>query len=230
MIARGIMDVRDDYRLLENNCQHFAKALIRDITGEDLCPKTIADLLRPFIDFTEDDRLAHLRSNSLSKPSGFVHNFFGASVVASSIEGNLGMTVNPTDAVQTLPYSMDSWLFDRGVQPRWDEVRGLLRSAEAKHLLQLKLGEPVLIQDFYITDDGNSRTQAICVLFHAILLMFRYQKETAHTYFESPRSSISDGMSYPHNEPKLSVYGYLFPRHIDEIIPKPNGCNLINMH
>ena len=80
MIASGIMEVNRDYRLLENNCQHFAKALIRDITGEDLCPKTIADLLRPFINFRDNARdLTRLRSNSISGPNGVLCNLLGRS-------------------------------------------------------------------------------------------------------------------------------------------------------
>jgi hypothetical protein len=72
------MDLRDDYRLLENNCQHFAKALIRDITGEDLCPTTIAELLSPFIQFADSAKnLARLRSNSVSSPTGMFHGLLG---------------------------------------------------------------------------------------------------------------------------------------------------------
>jgi len=120
-----------------------------------------------------------------------------------------------------------SQIFDLGVQLQWSGIQGLLRPAEARHLLQLDLGEPVLIHDFYITDDGDSRTHAICVLFHAILLLFRYQNETAHIYFESPRSSVSEDMPMPHSKAKLSVYGYLFPRHIDAINPTTNGLHYL---
>ena len=60
------MDMRSDYRVLENNCQHFAKALIRDITGNDCGPRTIAEMLHPFIVFAENARnLARLRTNPM---------------------------------------------------------------------------------------------------------------------------------------------------------------------
>lgn len=71
-VANGIMEQRSDYRVMENNCQHFAKSLIRDITGQDLETRTIAGLMRPFISFVDSAKsLMRLRSNSTQLPPSF---------------------------------------------------------------------------------------------------------------------------------------------------------------
>ena len=60
------MESRSDYRVLENNCQHFSKSLIRDITGKDLGPRTIHELMRPYVEFVENARtVVRLRGNSV---------------------------------------------------------------------------------------------------------------------------------------------------------------------
>jgi len=62
----GITELRSDYRVLENNCQHFAKALVRDITGKDFGPRMIAEVLKPYIDFVDNARsLVRLRTYSV---------------------------------------------------------------------------------------------------------------------------------------------------------------------
>jgi hypothetical protein len=71
------MELRSDYRVLENNCQHFAKSLIRDITGKDLGPRTIAELMSPFIHFVDNARsLARLRTNTLPPTPTSPHRTF----------------------------------------------------------------------------------------------------------------------------------------------------------
>jgi hypothetical protein len=66
MIAAGIMELRSDYRLMENNCQHFAKALVRDITGQDFGPKMIAEVLKPYVDFVDNAKsLVRMRTHSM---------------------------------------------------------------------------------------------------------------------------------------------------------------------
>jgi hypothetical protein len=60
------MESRNDYRVLENNCQHFSKSLIRDITGKDLGPRTIHELMRPYVEFVENAKtVVRLRGNSV---------------------------------------------------------------------------------------------------------------------------------------------------------------------
>jgi len=60
------MESRSDYRVLENNCQHFSKSLIRDITGKDLGPRTIHELMRPYVEFVENAKtVVRLRANSV---------------------------------------------------------------------------------------------------------------------------------------------------------------------
>jgi hypothetical protein len=109
-----------------------------------------------------------------------------------------------------------------GLHLHWVGIQASLRIPEAKHLLQLNLGEPTLIQDFYITDDGGSRSLSVCVLFRTILLLFRHQKETVHTRFGSVAQNLT--LSEPTTpDSKMSVYGYLFPRHISTITPTANG-------
>jgi hypothetical protein len=64
--ATGIMELRSDYRVLENNCQHFAKALVRDITGKDFGPKMIAEVLKPYIDIVDNaTSIVRMRTHSV---------------------------------------------------------------------------------------------------------------------------------------------------------------------
>jgi hypothetical protein len=59
------MELLSDYRVLDNDCQHFAKALIRDITAQDLSPRTIAEVMLPFIEFVDNAKnIARLRAQS----------------------------------------------------------------------------------------------------------------------------------------------------------------------
>jgi len=65
------MELRSDYRVLENNCQHFSKSLIRDITGKDLGPRTIHELMRPYVEFVENAKsVVRLRANSFQPSPG----------------------------------------------------------------------------------------------------------------------------------------------------------------
>jgi hypothetical protein len=43
------MQQNKDYHALTRNCQHLAKALAEEITGQTICPMTITDLLRPLM-------------------------------------------------------------------------------------------------------------------------------------------------------------------------------------
>jgi hypothetical protein len=82
------MELRSDYRLMENNCQHFAKALVRDITGKDFGPKMIAEVLKPYVDFVDNAKsLVRLRTHSMQLSPTAERPFFqiaGTSSIPSS--------------------------------------------------------------------------------------------------------------------------------------------------
>jgi hypothetical protein len=71
--AEKIWLLNPDYRLLKNNCQNFASSLVRTLTGEDLRPRTISELMWRFVSFSRHP--AHkLRSSSLSPSNNSTHS------------------------------------------------------------------------------------------------------------------------------------------------------------
>ena len=108
----------------------------------------------------------------------------------------------------------------------WEGLQSRLHRTERRYLTSLGLGNPLLAQNFWVTDDGGSRSKSICVLFPKILLLFRVQKDTPDLHFKKPFGPLPP--LSPPNSPKveckkLSVYGVMFPRHMLIIESTLNG-------
>jgi hypothetical protein len=102
---------------------------------------------------------------------------------------------------------------------QWTGFQNSLHETERRYLNELHLGDPKLVQEFNVCDEGGSGGLSTCVLFPKVLLLFREQHESAHLHFESGHSvHHADGVPS-----KWSVYAVIFPRHVSNIVPKPNG-------
>ena len=117
--------------------------------------------------------------------------------------------------------------FDIAVNSLWIGLQSYLHRTERRYLTSLNLGHPRLVQNFWVTDDGGTRSNSMCVLFPRILLLFREQKESPALRFErrgsfdhSPPNSLPNS---PRGPPKWSVYAVMFPRHMLMIESTPNG-------
>ena len=116
---------------------------------------------------------------------------------------------------------------DMAVNMHWVGLQAVLHPSERRYLTGLNLGNPHLVQNFWVTDDGGTRSNSMCVLFPKILLLFREQKESSALRFERPNSL---GTSPPNSHTttargpsKWSVYGVMFPRHMLIIETTLNG-------
>jgi hypothetical protein len=116
---------------------------------------------------------------------------------------------------------------DMAVNIQWVGLQSILHATERRYLTGLNLGTPHLVQNFWVTDDGGTRSNSMCVLFPRILLLFREQKESLALRFErrgsfdhSPPNSLLNSANGP---PKWSVYGVMFPRHMLIIESTLNG-------
>src|SRR5271169_4621310 len=122
------------------------------------------------------------------------------------------------EAAKVSKIEQDTSELDMAVNMHWVGLQSVLHNTERRYLTGLKLGNPHLVQNFWVTDDGGTRSNSMCVLFPKILLLFREQKESSALRFER-RDSLS---ASPPNSPtnttrgpsKWSVYGVMFPRHI----------------
>lgn len=234
------MELRNDYRVLENNCQHFSKSLIRDITGKDLGPRTIHELMRPYVEFVENAKsVVRLRTNSFQLPPTHEKSVFlgitslGLGLRSGVSEIPLSATSVMEEAATISNIEQDTSELDMAVNMHWAGLQSVLHSTECRYLNGLKLGNPHLVQNFWVTDDGGTRSNSMCVLFAKILLLFREQKESSALRFErrdslgaSPPNSPTNPTSGPS---KWSVYGVMFPRHILIIEPTLNGYHSISL-
>ena len=111
----------------------------------------------------------------------------------------------------------------RPILLQWAGLQTMLHETERRYLNELHLGEPKLIEEFNVCDEGGSGGISTCVLYPKVLLLFRKQHESTHLHFEK-------GTCVHHVDhrvlPKLSVYAIIFPRHVSRIVPKPNGIDV----
>ena len=179
------MELRNDYRVLENNCQHFSKSLIRDITGKDLGPRTIHELMRPYVEFVENAKsVVRLRTNSFQLPPtherlvflGITHHYLGLGLRSGVSEIPSHATSVMEEAATISNVEKDTSEVDMAVNMHWAGLQSVLHSTERRYLSGLNLGNPHLVQNFWVTDDGGTRSNSMCVLFAKILLLFREQK------------------------------------------------------
>ena len=64
--AQGVWLTRSwDYRVLKNNCQHFASCLIQILTRQELYPRTISDLMKNFVPWSHRSAPTPLQSMSV---------------------------------------------------------------------------------------------------------------------------------------------------------------------
>src|SRR5271170_6287066 len=113
---------------------------------------------------------------------------------------------------------------DMAVNIHWVGLQSVLHCTERRYLAGLNLGTPLLVQNFWVTDDGGTRSNSMCVIFPRILLLFREQKESPALRFERRGSfDHSPPDSSPRESPKWSVYGVMFPRHMLIIESTLNG-------
>jgi hypothetical protein len=226
------MELRSDYRLMENNCQHFAKALVRDITGQDFGPKMIAEVLKPYVDFVDNAKsLVRLRTHSMQLSPTPERPFFqiaGTSNIPSfrllggiDWEGSLPRSAAVDEEILPLVASVaPSSPTPRSILWQWAGLQGMLHPTEKEYLDGLHLGSPKLVEEFNVVDEGGSGGVSTCVLFPKVLLLFREQHESTHLHFERGGClhHVDHGVL-----PKWSCYAVLFPRHISNIAPTPNG-------
>ena len=228
------MELRSDYRVLENNCQHFAKALVRDITGKDFGSRMIAEALKPYIDFVDNARsLVRLRTYSVQLSPTKEKPFFNFSCTIRWFDWLL--TGRLTGSIMSRPRRAS----DEGIVPivsevniqpqsptsrsillQWAGLQTMLHQTERRYLDELHLGEPKLVEEFNVYDEGSSGGISTCVLFPKVLLLFREQHESTHLHFERGTSVHYVDHTAP---PKWSVYAIIFPRHVNQVVPKPNG-------
>jgi len=228
------MELRSDYRVLENNCQHFAKALVRDITGKDFGSRMIAEVLKPYIDFVDNARsLVRLRTHSMQLTPTKEKLFFNFRCSIRSFDwlltgrwtGSSHRRASDEDIVPMVsevniqPHSPTS----RSILLQWAGLQTMLHQTERRYLNELHLGEPKLVEEFNVCDEGGSGGISTCVLFPKVLLLFREQHESTHLRFERGTSVhyVDDRV-----RPKWSVYAIIFPRHVNQIVPKPNGIEV----
>lgn len=122
---------------------------------------------------------------------------------------------------------------DIAVNIQWVGLQSILHATERRYLTGLNLGTPHLVQNFWVTDDGGTRSNSMCVLFPRILLLFREQKESPALRFERrgsfDHSPPNSPLNSPNGPPKWSVYGVMFPRHMLIIESTLNGYKEIQL-
>ena len=108
----------------------------------------------------------------------------------------------------------------------WEGLQSRLHKTERQYLTSLNLGNPLLVQNFWVTDDGGIRSKSMCVLFPKILVLFREQKDSLDLHFKKPFGPLpplSPPTSPTLERKKLSIYGVMFPRHMLVIESTVNG-------
>jgi len=111
-----------------------------------------------------------------------------------------------------------------------DGFRSHLQDGERAYLDSLGFGEPQLLHDnFMITDEeGSSRvSRAVCALYRDVFLLCRYVAASSlrswdYTTGSRPPEAIEE-------TEKLFVYGYLYPRHIEQVTTSRVGTFAVTL-
>jgi hypothetical protein len=89
----------------------------------------------------------------------------------------------------------------------WNQIVLRFLPTEKHYIDLLRLGRPLLCDNFQVFPDGEVPANTFCALFPHVLLLCRVQ--SVHTSY----SSLYPNNLYPQPDVSL-VYGYLYPRHI----------------
>jgi hypothetical protein len=126
------------------------------------------------------------------------------------------------------PNSMTESSVDSDIEgaSMWAGFQKRLHKTEKKYLRALDLGDPILCQQFWVSEKDISPSKTMCVLFPRILLFFRQQTDSVYTRFEKTgRQPSPDGNvnRVSAESVKWGSYAVLFPRHIATVSSTPNG-------
>jgi hypothetical protein len=232
-VAQGVWLTRSwDYRVLKNNCQHFASYLIQTLTRQEIYPRTISDLMRNFVPWSHRSAPTPLQSMSVYTAEPQRH------------------TILPRKPLNTRETEILGWLTSGSISPnhppipappfaglgvsrlQLDGFRSLLQDGEREHLDTLRLGEPQLLQDYFFVSDpstSNRVSRAVGVLYREVFLLCRYVQSGSIRSWDYTHGSGSGVLNSLEETEKLFVYGYIYPRNINKVIATRVGTVLLEL-
>ncbi len=206
-----------DYRILKNNCQHFASYLIQILTGEELRTRTISDLMTNFVPWSCRPAPTLLQATSTYTAEPPRRNIFPR-IPPTHKKSNLEWLRSGSNSGNQTPISPPAFAGLGISRLQLDGFRSCLQDGERGYLDTLGFGEPQLLQDYFlVTHDppSNRVCRAVCALYRDVFLLCRYVSTSSvrswdHVSGSRPTNSVQE-------TEKLFVYGYLYPRHINKI-------------
>jgi hypothetical protein len=111
-----------------------------------------------------------------------------------------------------------------------DGFRSHLQDGERAYLDTLGFGEPQLLHDYFLISDdpGSNRvSRAVCALYRDVFLLCRDVAASSLRSWDHTTGNIS--LNAIEETEKLFVYGYLYPRHIENATATRIGTYAIKM-